>query len=156
MSKKYLIPALCALATTSALADPEIYAMQRAKSDKIYVTKSAGHIDFTPVKNYDKYIISVSGPNNFYHSFETDSPFLDINDLELEFDGTFNYEIQAVNYLVEVKDTINNGRDENTRGYISKIDVASGSFTTDSFAIKIFEQETEKPKKPIKLPKVEH
>lgn len=147
MSSKLHIALVCAIASGSALANADIIKLQQAKSEHIGVSKSATHIDFTPVKHYDKYIISVSGPNGFSKSFETNTPSLDINSLNLPVDGTFNYQIKAVTYLQEMKDYMNNGRSEDARGYISKVDVTGGKFTTENFAVKTFEQKNEKQPK---------
>ena len=147
MSSKLHIALVCAIASSSALANADIIKLQQAKSEHIGVSKSATHIDFTPVKHYDKYIISVSGPNGFSKSFETNTPSLDINSLNLPVDGTFNYQIKAVTYLQEMKDYMNNGRSEDARGYISKVDVTGGKFTTENFAVKTFEQKNEKQPK---------
>jgi len=147
MSSKLHIALVFAIASGSALANADIIKLQQAKSEHIGVSKSATHIDFTPVKHYDKYIISVSGPNGFSKSFETNTPSLDINSLNLPVDGTFNYQIKAVTYLQEMKDYMNNGRSEDARGYISKVDVTGGKFTTENFAVKTFEQKNEKQPK---------
>jgi hypothetical protein len=147
MSSKLPLALVCAIASGSALANADIIKLQQAKSEHIGVSKSATHIDFTPVKHYDKYIISVSGPNGFSKSFETNTPSLDINSLNLPVDGTFNYQIKAVTYLQEMKDYMNNGRSEDARGYISKVDVTGGKFTTENFAVKTFEQKNEKQPK---------
>ena len=147
MSSKLHIALVCAIASGSALANADIIKLQQAKSEHIGVSKSATHIDFTPVKHYDKYIISVSGPNGFSKSFETNTPSLDINSLNLPVDGTFNYQIKAVTYLQEMKDYMNTGRSEDARGYFSKVDVTGGKFTTENFAVKTFEQKNEKQPK---------
>lgn len=147
MSSKLILTLACAVTCGNALANADIIKLQQAKSERIVVTNSANHIDFTPVKNYDKYIISVSGPSGFSKSFETDTPSLDISLLNLPEDGTFNYQIQAITYLAETKDTMNNGRAEDARGYISKVDVTGGKFTTENFAVKNFEQTNEKTPK---------
>ncbi|WP_372768529.1 hypothetical protein [Pseudoalteromonas sp.] len=144
MPSKLILSLACAVTCGNALANADIIKLQQAKSESIAVTKSANYIDFTPLKNYDKYIISVSGPNGFSKSFESDIPSLDINSLNLPTDGTFNYQIQAITYLYEIKDTMNNGRPEDARGYISKVDVADGKFTTENFAVITFEQTDEK------------
>lgn len=144
MSSKLTIMLACVFASGSALANADIIKIQKSKSEHIAITKSTSHIDFTPVKHYDKYIISVSGPSDFSKSFESDTPSLDIGDLNLPVDGTFNYQIQAVTYLQEIKDTMNNGRSEDARGYISKVDVTGGKFTTENFSVKTHRQATEK------------
>ncbi len=147
MYNKLPLALVCAFASGSALANANIFELQKAKSEMISVTKSANHIDFTPVKHYDKYIISVSGPNGFFQSFETDTPSLDVDSLDLPNDGTFNYQIQAVTFLKEVSDSLNNGRPKDSKGYISKIDVMGGKFTTENFSVKTFEQIHEKKPK---------
>lgn len=144
MSSKRTLLLACAIVSGSALANAEIIKLQQAKSERIDVTKSSSHIDFTPQKHYDKYIISVSGPNGFSKSFETDTPSLDISTLNLPVDGTFNYQIQAITYLQEIKDNMNNGRSDDARGYISKIDVTGGKFTTENFSVKTHQQINEK------------
>ena len=146
MSAKLLTLA-CVIASSSAIATPDIMKLKQAKSEKIFVAKSESHIDFTPQKHYDKYIISVSGPNGFSKSFETDTPSLDISSLNIPEDGTFNYQVKAVTYLKEVKDTMNNGRSEDARGFISKVDVTAGKFTTSNFSVNTFEALSEKEPK---------
>lgn len=147
MYSKQILLLSCAIASSSVLANAEIIKLQQAKSERIDVTKSSNHIDFTPQKHYDKYIISVSGPDGFSKSFETDTPSLDISTLNLPVDGTFNYQIKAVSYLKEIKDTMNNGRSDDARGYISKTDVQNGKFTTENFSVKTFESTNEKSPK---------
>lgn len=144
MPSKLTLVLACAVACGNAFANANIIKLKQAKSEFIAVTKSASHIDFTPVKSYDKYIISVSGPNGFAKSFETETPTIDIYSLDLPEDGTFNYQIKAVSYLQEVRDTMNNGRPENAKGFISKVDVTSGKFSTENFAIKTFKETSEK------------
>lgn len=147
MSSKLSLALVFAFASGSAFANADIIKLQKAKSERIAITQSASHIDFTPSKSYDKYIISVSGPNGFSHTFESGTPSLDVTSLNLPADGTFNYQIQAVTYLQEVKDSMNNGRSEDAHGFISKVDVTGGKFTTENFAVKTFEQTDEK--KPV-------
>lgn len=144
MKKALLLSTICALANTSVLAQPDVFELKKAKSDKILVTKSAGHIDFTPQKVYDKYIISVSGENGFAKTFESDIPSLDIASLNLPEDGTYNYQIKAVQFLKQKHSHLNNGRDEGVNGYVSKVDVTNGKFTSQNFSLSTHEQVTEK------------
>jgi hypothetical protein len=39
---------------------------------------------------------------------------------------------------------MNNGRPENAKGFISKVDVTSGKFSTENLAIKTFKDTSEK------------
>ncbi len=126
---------LCTAVALPAMAANSVYELQQAKSDEIITTLSESHIDFTPMKSYNKFIISVTGQNGFNHSFESDVPSLNVSALKLPEDGTYSYEIKAVEYLQEVKDTMNNGRSADARGFISKIDSTSGTFTTENFAV---------------------
>lgn len=144
MKKVLFISAVCALANTTVLAQPDVFELKKAKSNKILVTKSASHIDFTPQKAYDKYIISVSGENGFSKTFESDIPSLDISSLNLPADGTYNYQIKAVQYLQEKSSTLDNGRGEDNVGFISKVDVTNGKFTSSNFALKTHQETTEK------------
>lgn len=131
---------LCTAVALPALAANSVYELQQAKSDKIFTTLSESHIDFTPMKSYDKFIISVSGQGGFNHTFESSVPSLDISTIKLPYDGTYSYEIKAVEYLQEVKDTMNNGRSADARGFISKVDVTSGKFTTENFSIIVHDE----------------
>ena len=143
MSSKLVLATICAAISGAAYANADAYLMQKAKSEQIAVTKSENHIDFTPMKSYDKYIISVSGENGFYTSYESQMPSIDVNSLNLPTDGTYSYQIKAVTHLKEVQDTMNNGRSEEARGFISKTDVSNGKFTTENFAIKTYKQLSE-------------
>jgi hypothetical protein len=144
MKKALLLSTICALTNASVLAQPDAFELKKAKSEKILVTKSAGHIDFTPQKTYDKYIISVSGENGFSKTFESDIPSLDIASLNLPEDGTYNYQIKAVQFLKQKESHLNNGRSEENIGYVSKVDVTNGKFTSRNFSLETHEQTSEK------------
>lgn len=114
-----------------AIAQPNLHELAQVKSNEIIVTKSSRHIDFTAIQDYEKYIISISGDGGFSHTIESDYPTLDLTDLELPYDGSYNYEIKAIQNVAEIKDTMNNGRSADARGKISIVDVKSGKFTTE-------------------------
>ncbi len=125
--------ATCAITgvANNAIAQENLYELKQVKATKIVTTKSSKHIDFTAVKNYDKYIISISGDGGYNHQFESDIPTLSIDELNLPYDGSYNYEVKAIKHVAEVKDTMNNGRSADARGKISVIDVTAGQFATE-------------------------
>lgn len=123
-----------------AVADQNIYELKKQeKAATFVVTKTSSTIELLPTKSYDKYIISVSGDDGFNYQLESYSPTLDINNMKLPYDGTYNYEIKAVQHVAEIKDTMNNGRDQNAVGKISVTDVKSGQFTTQYGSMKVDE-----------------
>ncbi len=129
---------LCLACGFPAAAATDVYELQQAYAlhnkfnkvtpGKIQVTVSQRFIDFTPEQSFDKFTVTISGAGGFSKQFETDTPSVNISELDLPYEGEYQYQIQAVKYLVEVKDTINNGRPEDATGYISRVAVASGQF----------------------------
>jgi len=116
-----------------AIAQQNLYELQKQeKATEFVVTKSSSAIELASTKTYDKYIISVSGDGGFSYKTESNSPTLSIYDINLPYDGTYNYEIKAVKHVAEVKDTMNNGRAAGAVGKISIVDVSSGQFTTQN------------------------
>lgn len=121
------------LATTLAipvLAEQNVYQLAKQKPAEMVVTKSSSTIKISSSKVYDKYIISVSGDGGFSYQVESNTPELNIYDLELPYDGSYNYEIRAVKNVAEARDTMNNGRAAGAVGKVSVVDVTNGQFTT--------------------------
>ena len=124
---------LTSTAALPAIAQQNLYELQKQeKATEFVVTKSSSSIELASSKTYDKYIISVAGAGGFSHTVESNSPSLNIYDIKLPYDGTYNYEIKAVRHVAEIKDTMNNGRAAGAVGKISVVDVNSGQFTTQN------------------------
>lgn len=148
---------LASMLALPAIAEKNIYELnQKQKAAELVVTKSSSSIGIATSKSYDKYIISVSGDGGFSYQVESKSPKLNIFDINLPYDGTYNYEIKAVQHVAEVRDTMNNGRPIGSVGKISIVDVSSGQFTSQSGEMMIVKDLEEPrlntlPRKPIKI-----
>lgn len=126
---KRIILLLAITASLPTLAEKNSYDLKQAvRAGELTVVKSSQGIKLITEKAYDKYIISVTGDDGYSQQFESDVPDLNIYDLNLPYNGAYNYEIKAVKYIGDFKDTMNNGRDEDVMGKISLIDVQSGQF----------------------------
>jgi len=140
-----------------AMAAQNLYELERQdKATELVVTKSSSLINLATSKSYDKYIISVSGKGGFSYQIESKSPTLNILDIKLPYNGTYNYEIKAVQHVAEVRDTMNNGRAPGAVGKISIVDVSSGQFTSQSGEMMVVEDLKEPrisslPRKLIKI-----
>ena len=137
---------ITAVLLTSTVALPAIAQqnpydlVKQAKAEKFVVTKSSSAIELASNKAYDKYIISVSGANGYSFSKESNTPSLNMYDLKLPNDGTYNYEIKAVRHVAEIKDSMNNGRAAGAVGKISVVDVSSGQFTSQNGEMMVSEK----------------
>lgn len=154
MKPRYILLALGVLYTTPLAAQPDIHSLKNIKTLPLFVAKSERYIDFTPQRNYDKYVITIVGDQGFSHQFESEYPSVNISEIDLPYDGTYSYEIQAIKQVAEgIKDTINNGRSEDARGTLNIVDVTNGQFTTQNHSIVVAPNETEAPiLKEIKIP----
>jgi hypothetical protein len=119
------------ISTLPALAEQNPYELKQVKAGKITAIKSSQGINLLTEKNYDKYIISVSGDGGFSQQYESDYPSLKMVDLELPYNGSYSYEIKSIKYAADIKDTMNNGRSEEAVGKVSIVDVKSGMFTNN-------------------------
>ncbi|MBU2971726.1 hypothetical protein KO527_20455 [Pseudoalteromonas sp. C2R02] len=142
-----------------SIAEENLYALKQVKMEKLFPVKSRSHIDVTPMEHYDKYLITVTGDGGFSHQFESEVPTISLYDMpELPYDGSYSYEINAVRHVVEIKDTMNNGRSEDARGFISIKNTVNGQFVAQSGEFQVFEDKKEprkitlpiKPVKPVK------
>lgn len=129
---------LAMLASTLALptiAQQNLYELTAAKSGKLTAVKSSYAIELETNKAYDKFIISVSGDGGYSHQYESHTGKLDISNMNLPYDGSYNYEIRAIKHIAEVRDTMNNGRAADAVGQINIVDVNAGKFTTQGNAM---------------------
>lgn len=153
MKSIYALLAVGLINTAPLAAQPDILDLKHIKSMPLFVTKSEHYIDFTPQRNYDKYMISIVGDGGFSHQFESETPSINISDIHLPYDGTYSYEIRAIKHIADnIKDTINNGRAEDAVGKLSIVDVSNGQFTTQNFNIQVTLDEKEPPLKVVKKP----
>lgn len=126
---KRIILLIAITASMPIFAEKNSYDLKQAvRAGELTVVKSSQGIKLISEKVYDKYIISVSGDGGYSQQFESDAPDLNLYDLDLPYNGSYSYEIKAVKYIGDFKDTMNNGRDEDAMGKISIIDVKSGQF----------------------------
>ena len=138
-----------------AIANENLYDLAKVKTEKLFTVKSQSHIDAAPMEHYDKFLITVTGDGGFEHKFESDVPSISLHEMEeLPYDGNYSYEITAVRYVAEIKDTMNNGRSEDARGYISIVNSVSGQFQAFAGEIQVAEEisEPKRVKLPIKPP----
>jgi hypothetical protein len=158
MHRTIALSILVSILSTPVVAKENLYDLKKIKTEKLFAVKSRNHIDVTPMEYYDKYLITVIGDGGFEHKFESDVPSISLYEMdELPYDGKYSYEIRAVRYEVEIKDTMNNGRSEDARGYISVINTVNGQFKAVNGEIEVYEEESEaklsklpiKPKPPI-------
>ncbi len=123
---------------------------KQEKSEEFAVTKTSNLITLSSAKSYDKYIITVVGENGFSYQVESTEPTLNIDEMALPYDGSYSYEIQAVEYIAEGFDAQNNGRSGKATGQQSVVDVSSGEFSTEDYSMKTFKKSQEP--KPGTLP----
>ena len=128
---KKILLILTVIASMPSLAQQDVYKLAQGKAGKLTEVRSSQGISLMTEKSYDKYIISISGHDNYSHQFESDAPRLNLYDLNLPYNGSYNYEIKAVKYIADIKDTMNNGRAEDAVGKVSHIDVKSGQFISN-------------------------
>ncbi|MGB1197745.1 MAG: hypothetical protein ACPG46_01780 [Thalassotalea sp.] len=142
---KRIILLLAITASLPAHANKDSYELKKAvRAGNLTAVKSSQGIRLITEKAYDKYIISISGDDNFSYQFESDTPVLNLYDLNLPYDGSYNYEIKAVKYIGDRQDTMNNGRDKHVAGKVSLIDVKSGQFI-NSYGEMMLAQDIKEP-----------
>ncbi|TPH17057.1 hypothetical protein [Litorilituus lipolyticus] len=144
MKKTIILFAIAASMPT--FAQQNVYELTQVKAGKLTATKTNQFISLMTEKTYDKYIISVSGDGGYSHQFESDSPTLNISDLDLPYNGSYNYEIRSVKFVSDAQNTMNNGRSEDARGKVSIIDVQAGKFEANYGQIKAA-QDIQEPRK---------
>jgi len=155
MHRTIALSILISLISTPVVAKENLYDLKKIKTEKLFAVKSRNHIDVTPMEYYDKYLITVVGDGGFEHKFESDIPTISLHEMDkLPYDGSYSYEIRAVRHEIEIKDTMNNGRSDDARGYISIVNVINGQFNATAGEIEVIEDipEPRSIKLPIKPP----
>ncbi len=119
---------LAITASMPTFAQQNAYEVKTGKAAKLTAVKSSDSISFITERSYDTYLITISGDEGFSRQVESDTPVINIYDLNLPYNGAYSYEIKAVKFVGDIKDTINNGRSEESIGRASIVDVQSGKF----------------------------
>jgi hypothetical protein len=136
--RKVFLPfaVILAVGSGAALAD-------EAVSAKVELNGSAFGLSMSGSQGDSKTTVSISGPDGFYRTTQSDMDFQDI-DLASEqalADGIYQYEIVINSGAYrEVKDTLNNGRGENNVTLVPKTKVQKGHFWVVNGQIKSFKK----------------
>lgn len=121
--------------------------------EELRVKSSSRSIGVVAVGNYDQFVITITNQQGFRKQLTNTYGSIDVSDLQLPYDGTFNYEILATNATDEVKrDILNNGRGPDASTNITVSKRVSGYFTTSKGSILAPEVLNEEQAKLVTLP----
>lgn len=111
----------------------KVVEIQKSAKPELIITKSRQHIDITSFDPQSKYIITVKSNSGFISNTESEWGSVNINELNLPHDGTYDYEIKSVRFIdEEVKDTINNGRSPDASTKASIVSIKSGQINVQN------------------------
>lgn len=136
-------------------------ALNSADKEPLLVTPSSHGLDVTTFGNYDNFIITVSNQQGYTKQIENSYGSIDISELDLPYDGKYNYEMVAVKYTGEViYDVMNNGRGTDASTYMTVTKTTSCAFAVSNGEIAVPEVLNEakeqtlpvKPEQPESLP----
>ena len=106
----------------------ELNAMQKGE---LLAMPSSQHLDVSTVDNYDEYVFTVTNQQGFRKQVKNTYGSVDIYDMDLPYDGQYDYEILAIkNTGEEIVDVMNNGRGANASTTMTISKTITGNFTT--------------------------
>lgn len=106
--------------------------------EALLVMPSSRHLDVTTFDNYDEFVITITNQQGFRKQVRNTYGSVDINDVDLPYDGEYDYEILAIKNTGEViSDVINNGRGDNASTTVMVTKKVSGHFITNNGSIVI-------------------
>jgi hypothetical protein len=129
--------------------------LNNMQKGELFVMPSSHYLDVSTVDNYDEYVITVTNQQGFRKQVKNTYGSIDIQDMDLPYDGQYNYEIVAIkNTGEEIVDVINNGRGANASTTMTISKTIAGNFTTKSGSIVIPETLAE-PKLGVETHKID-
>lgn len=125
----------------------ELNTMQKGE---LLVMPSSQYLDVSTVDNYDEYVITVTNQQGFRKQVKSTYGSVEVYDLNLPYDGQYDYEILAIKDTgEEIVDVMNNGRGANASTTMTISKTITGNFTTNNGSIVI--PETLAESKPSEL-----
>ncbi|MEO2267247.1 hypothetical protein V1358_08040 [Pseudoalteromonas sp. YIC-656] len=110
-----------------------------AKTLSATISQSA--ITLETAQHFDTYLVTITGKDGFTTSFESNSPYIDVSSVSLPYDGEFNYEVKAIEFLGEVQEQsyLNNGRGADAKRKLTRVEVINGSFNSQHNTLQRFD-----------------
>ena len=129
--------------------------LNNMQKGELFVMPSSHYLDVSTVDNYDEYVITVTNQQGFRKQVRNTYGSIDIQDMDLPYDGQYNYEIVAIKDTgEEIVDVMNNGRGANASTTMTISKTIAGNFTTNNGSIVIPETLAE-PKPGVETRKID-
>lgn len=114
------------------------FELNNIQKGELFVMPSSHYLDVSTEDNYDEYVITVSNQQGFRKQVKNTYGSIDIQDMDLPYDGQYDYEILAIkNTGEEIVDAMNNGRGANASTTMTITKTITGNFTTKNGSIVI-------------------
>jgi len=131
----------------------ELNAMQKGE---LIVMPSSQYLDVSTIDNYDEYVITVTNQQGYRKQIKNTHGSLDIYDMDLPYDGQYNYEILAIKSTgEEIVDIMNNGRGPNASTTMTVSKTITGNFKTTNGNI-VIEEALEESKPSVLMQKIDN